>query len=146
MRGRDKNGSTGDCRGGGVWSGFTWLRIGTGSRLWWTGDEPSGSGATELLRFGNKLKLGHQFHNIYTECPTSQRHKKTRLFGKIRKNVKREKLLKITFPIAYIALFYTGQAVMALFSLHHQQQNSWRCCRVKMTAKEGCVSRVRGGT
>jgi hypothetical protein len=33
---------------GGVWSGFTWLRIGT-IGCCECGDEPSGSGATELV-------------------------------------------------------------------------------------------------
>jgi hypothetical protein len=36
---------------GGVWSGFTWLRIGTGGAgCCECGDEPSGSGATELVK------------------------------------------------------------------------------------------------
>jgi hypothetical protein len=34
---------------GGVWSGFTWLRIGTVGGLCECGDEPSGSGATGLV-------------------------------------------------------------------------------------------------
>jgi hypothetical protein len=33
---------------GRVSSGFSWLRIGTSGGLLWNGDEPSGSGATEL--------------------------------------------------------------------------------------------------
>jgi hypothetical protein len=34
---------------GGVWNGFTWLRMGTVGELCECGDEPSGSGATELV-------------------------------------------------------------------------------------------------
>jgi hypothetical protein len=32
-----------------VWSGFKWLGIGTGGGLFECGDEPVGSGATELV-------------------------------------------------------------------------------------------------
>jgi hypothetical protein len=32
-----------------VWSGFNWLRIGALAGCWECGDEPSGSGATELV-------------------------------------------------------------------------------------------------
>jgi hypothetical protein len=35
--------------GWGVWSGFTWLRIGTFAGCCECGDEPSGSGTTELV-------------------------------------------------------------------------------------------------
>jgi hypothetical protein len=34
---------------GGVWSGFIWLDIGTGGGFCEHGEEPSGSGATELI-------------------------------------------------------------------------------------------------
>jgi hypothetical protein len=34
---------------GGVWSGFTWLRIGSLAGCCECGDEPTGSGATELV-------------------------------------------------------------------------------------------------
>jgi hypothetical protein len=37
--------------GWGVWSGFTWLRIGTVGGCCECGDEPSGSGATELVSY-----------------------------------------------------------------------------------------------
>jgi hypothetical protein len=36
---------------GGVWSGFTWLRIGILAGSCEFGDEPSGSGATELVSY-----------------------------------------------------------------------------------------------
>jgi hypothetical protein len=32
-----------------VWGGCTWLKIGAGGGILWNGDEPSGSGATELV-------------------------------------------------------------------------------------------------
>jgi hypothetical protein len=43
----DQNGPSGDCLGG--WSGFTLLRMSTVGGCFECGDEPSGSGAAELV-------------------------------------------------------------------------------------------------
>jgi hypothetical protein len=49
---------------GGVWIGSSWLRIGDGGGLCEHGDEPSGSGATELAVSTEMLVLSSRKFNL----------------------------------------------------------------------------------
>jgi hypothetical protein len=53
MGGWDQNGSYGDSLG--VWSGCSWLRIGNEAGTYEYGDEPAGTGATELVKILTSL-------------------------------------------------------------------------------------------
>jgi hypothetical protein len=45
----------------GVWSGFTWLRIGIAGGCCECGDEPSGSGAMEFVCYDSHCKTANYF-------------------------------------------------------------------------------------
>lgn len=66
------------------------------------------------------------------------------LLEKIRRNLKREKLLQITYFLSQVLgfIYYLGRAVTAPYTFYINSKNFLRFCPVDVTAKEGCASRA----
>jgi hypothetical protein len=71
--------------------------------------------------------------------------KRSLLFGKVRKTVKRGKVLaNQVFPISSVGIFYIERAVTIIHSLHTIWRMLMQCCEGYMMAKERYVSHVGG--
>jgi hypothetical protein len=61
----------------GLWSGFSWLSMGPVVGCSTYGDEPSGSGATELVNYTKEVRYYKWLHQIFYLYNVNLKHKAT---------------------------------------------------------------------